>query len=152
MSVLKQSILRYVAYPLCKGWWFVTRPHTRGVKCLLRCQGKILLVRPGYGHRSWSIPGGAIQKDESVLVAASRELSEEVGIVIPPEQWRVFATYTQTIEYKNDTVTCVYAETNDMQYTVDAFEVVAARWCAIDVLPTPLTPSVRKILTLYEQA
>ena len=64
--------------PVRRFYWFVFRPQTRGVKVLILWQGKALLVRLGYAHRSWTIPGGGVHSEESYEEAARREIKEEV--------------------------------------------------------------------------
>jgi 8-oxo-dGTP pyrophosphatase MutT (NUDIX family) len=55
-----------------------------GVKGLcLNSEGKVLLVecqRKKSGEKYWDLPGGRIQKGETVLGALQRELEEEVGL------------------------------------------------------------------------
>ncbi len=53
-----------------------------GVGALVIRDGKILLVKRKYppGKGRWSIPGGHVEVDESILEAARRELLEETGI------------------------------------------------------------------------
>jgi 8-oxo-dGTP pyrophosphatase MutT (NUDIX family) len=45
--------------------------------------GRALLVEPTYKDY-WEIPGGSVEKDESPLAAASREIKEELGLSHPP--------------------------------------------------------------------
>ena len=40
----------------------------------------ILLVRQNYGQQYWSLPGGAMEPDESIDEAAIREVKEEAGL------------------------------------------------------------------------
>jgi ADP-ribose pyrophosphatase YjhB (NUDIX family) len=44
--------------------------------------GRVLLVEPS-GRPGWSIPGGKVEADESPWAAATRELSEELGLDQP---------------------------------------------------------------------
>ena len=41
--------------------------------------GKVLLLKPSY-KEYWTIPGGAVENDESPLEACIREAKEEIGI------------------------------------------------------------------------
>lgn len=43
---------------------------------------RILLVRQEYGHRLWSLPGGAVERQESPVAAAVRETAEETGLAV----------------------------------------------------------------------
>lgn len=58
----------------------VLHPRTRGVKCLVRHDGELLLVRHAYGTRAWDVPGGFARRGESFTDAARRELREELAI------------------------------------------------------------------------
>lgn len=53
-----------------------------GVAVLLRSQGRLLvgLRRGEYGGGSWSVPGGKLERAETPLACAVRELREETGI------------------------------------------------------------------------
>lgn len=43
-------------------------------------QGRILCVHHSYGQERWSLPGGKVEKGESLYGAARRELHEETGL------------------------------------------------------------------------
>ena len=47
-------------------------------------EGRLLVVKAHY-KKHWSLPGGIIDKGEMPLVAALREVKEEVGLTIPAE-------------------------------------------------------------------
>lgn len=51
--------------------------------CIVSKDGKLLLgmKKRGFGAGRWNGFGGKVDNDETVLVAANRELTEEVGIV-----------------------------------------------------------------------
>lgn len=49
--------------------------------CVVHCKGKFLFVEEiEYGKRTLNQPAGHLEKDESILQGASRELYEETGI------------------------------------------------------------------------
>ena len=59
----------------------IRRPHTAGVKVVLRRGDDVLLVRHTYGRRSeWDLPGGFLNEDEDPQDAALREIGEELGL------------------------------------------------------------------------
>jgi 8-oxo-dGTP pyrophosphatase MutT (NUDIX family) len=65
--------------------------------------GRVLLFRAALASRSaehwWELPGGGIEPGESYAEAAAREIREETGLQISPDQvgpprWRRSATWT----------------------------------------------------------
>jgi 8-oxo-dGTP pyrophosphatase MutT (NUDIX family) len=74
------------------------------VRVVLRDRGgRILLFRARLASRSpqdwWELPGGGIEPGESYQQTAVRELAEETGLVVSPDQvgpprWRRTATWT----------------------------------------------------------
>jgi ADP-ribose pyrophosphatase YjhB (NUDIX family) len=68
-------------YLVLRPWWFLTRPHTRGVKVVVRCGEQVLLIRHTYARRDqWDLPGGFLRPDEEAEPALRRELVEELGL------------------------------------------------------------------------
>lgn len=63
------------------------------------CCGKILLVRrKGHPFRDyWAMPGGFfdVDKDESLVHTAQRELSEETGLGCPPGMFKLFDVFSE---------------------------------------------------------
>lgn len=147
MDTIAQTVIR-TAHRFLVGWWFLTRPNTHGVKCLVVCaDNKVLLVKQSYGDSRWSVPGGGVKKYETNEHAAKREMLEEVGI---DAAIQYIGTYQQKIEYKNDTV-FVYAVTlsNRPRVTIDNREVINYGWFSMKNLPTQVRPSVKNIVDMY---
>ena len=77
------------AHRVLRVWWFARRPHTRGVKCLLRHDGRVLFIRHTYGDRRvWELPGGGVARGETPAAAVVREAREELGVT---PAWRPVA-------------------------------------------------------------
>lgn len=149
MKTIRQRTLRAL-YPLKVAWWFWTRPNTKGVKCLLFHENRVLLVKLAYAHRQWSIPGGGVDAGESYAEAAIREVREEVGIELSAVT--LIGTYTQSIQYKNDTVHCFMAEVDSADFSIDEFEVSAARWFSLaEIESMDVAASVPRIIQLVRE-
>lgn len=79
----------------------IARPLTLGVRCLVvREDGHVLMVRHTY-LPGWYLPGGGVDRGETIEAAVARELHDEVGVV-PLERPRLFHTYSNFREHKSD--------------------------------------------------
>jgi 8-oxo-dGTP diphosphatase len=63
-------------------------------------EGRILCVRMNYATRAWTTPGGRVELGESPLDALKREVLEESGLDVVPEE--LVGVYSKP--YKNDIV------------------------------------------------
>jgi 8-oxo-dGTP diphosphatase len=148
-----------VAHAGLRVWWFVRRPDTRGVKCLLRHEGRVLFIRHTYGDRRvWELPGGGIARGETPEQAAAREAREELGVVVA---WHPVTV----VEIRDHKLTRLHVFTADLPgsgasdpavrdrssaiaLTIDPGEIAEARWAAPDDPPRPLSPSTAAILEI----
>ncbi len=94
LYILSGRTIAVVGYPLFFAY-FRLFPSRRVRVLVVGNQGRILLLRGWLGFQKWSLPGGGCKKGESDQEAASRELLEETGIKITPDQ------FTFLGEYKN---------------------------------------------------
>lgn len=74
--------------------------------CVVHCKGKFLFVEEiEYGNRTLNQPAGHLEKDETILAGASRELFEETGIraemqkLVKIYQWRAPQSQTDYIRF-----------------------------------------------------
>ena len=74
-----------VAYRLLQAWWFCRRPAGHGAAVAVWSGDRLLVVRTSY-RRHLDLPGGGIERLETPLMAAVRELREETGLLAPPEE------------------------------------------------------------------
>ncbi|GAA2612772.1 hypothetical protein GCM10010399_49570 [Dactylosporangium fulvum] len=124
--------------------------YTIGAVVLVRDPevSRILLLRqpPGAG---WSLPAGLMDRGETPIECAARELGEETGIKLPTERLRP-ANPNAVVHTRGQWVDMVFeteVEPED-EYTVDAAEVLEAAWHRLDNLP-PLTVSTSNLLAHY---
>ncbi len=127
-------------------YWFIFRPHTRGVKCLVQTDGSYLLIQTSYSGKCWTLPGGGIQPRELVEDAARREVREEVGVVL--NEIKILGSYESSAEYKRDTIYLTYAEILNQDIAVHTGEVSVARWFPMNALPQEQSRALRESLAL----
>jgi 8-oxo-dGTP diphosphatase len=63
------------------------KPVVEVVCAIIESEGKVLAVRRKKGEKMeglWEFPGGKIQRDENLLSSITREIMEELGIIIEP--------------------------------------------------------------------
>jgi 8-oxo-dGTP diphosphatase len=62
-------------------------------------EGRVVLVReeyPAWGGPFWNVPSGRVERGETPAEGAARELAEETGLVVAPEELVVVSTVTTT--------------------------------------------------------
>lgn len=74
-------------------WFVYFRFSSRRSRVLVVAEGQLLLVRDWLGGSSWGLPGGGAKRSEPIEVSAQRELLEEVGLQIEPNQLRPLGDY-----------------------------------------------------------
>jgi 8-oxo-dGTP pyrophosphatase MutT (NUDIX family) len=127
-------------------YWFVFRPQTQGVKCVIQQDGRWLMIRNSYGKGHWTFPGGGVNRSEDPADAAIREVREEVGIDLGSVE--PIGTYQSNIQFKHDTVHCYVATVLRPDHQIDMTEVIESGWFSPDALPSFTGNAVREIKAL----
>jgi len=130
-------------------YWFVFRPRTRGVKCVVSHDGRWLMIRNSYGRGHWTFPGGAVDRGEDPAHAAAREVREEVGIGLGSV--RSIGEYFTDAQYKRDTVYCFAAVVTSDTFAIDPAEIAEARWISPRDLPEFRGANVDRVVAMLEQ-
>jgi 8-oxo-dGTP diphosphatase len=137
-------LLRVIA-PGMRLWWRIRKPKTFGVKALLLHpdrSGRFLVVRHSYSDPSrWGLPGGGYKPSkETPEEAASREIAEELALLVPSDAFRVLDTLVTTLEGKRDTLTILRAAAPDATVSPSP-ELAEVRWIEnVDQLePAPVS-------------
>ena len=110
--------------------------------------GRLLLLRQPPG-RSWGLPAGLLKKGEPPAVGAARELHEESGVVIAPDD--LTPAVPNAIVHAKGWVDMMFLGSVPASTTplvVDGGEVLEAGWFPLDDLPR-LTPNTAKVLGVY---
>ena len=142
-----KKIFYKIINPFRTAYWFVFRPKTRGIKCLIENNGRFLMIRNSYGHRQWIFPGGGVDKNELPEKAAQREAREEVSVQVA--NLVPLGEYFSTRQYKKDTVYCYYGKVNSDYFKIDNDEVSEAAWFTEKDIPELRSSAVDKVLNLY---
>src|SRR5687767_15733073 len=73
-----------VGFRIARLWWRLRRPDHDGAMVAVWLDGRVLAVQQSYRtNPSW--PGGGIRRGEGPLEAARRELREELGLAVRPD-------------------------------------------------------------------
>ena len=136
-----------VGYFALQLWWLIRRPHTAGVKVVVRRGDDVLLVRHTYGRRSeWDLPGGFLNEDEDPQDAALREIGEELGL--RAERPVALGVTVLRSAGRRDTRHGFAADADPgaTGLDVDGGEIAQARWFAHDALPPATSDYTRRMV------
>jgi 8-oxo-dGTP pyrophosphatase MutT (NUDIX family) len=129
-NFLRRTAYR-LGYPLARAWWWLTRPSAEGVAVAVIAEGTVLVVRQSF-RAGLGLVGGGRGADEPPSVAAARELAEEVGLAVRPDQLRPAATITLVHESRPLLVHLFELELVLRPAVIpDGAEVVATEWIGL---------------------
>ena len=137
MRRLKPLVYKY-GYEILRVYWFLFRPKTSGVRCVVLNKDKILLVRHTYGSHLWTTVGGGIKANEDLEQAVRREAREEVGLELVVVKKVCEVQYAE--EYKKDTVHVFLSDTLNTELQPDQAEIAEAKWFPLKKLPEDVSP------------
>lgn len=124
---------------------FLFRPVIYGVRVLLVKEGRVLLIRHTY-RSGWHLPGGGIQRRETVETAARREVREETGAEMGQVKLMgIFANFEEGFSGHN------------ILFASEVFEIVGkpdheiaeARFFSSNELPADVFPGHRRRIEEY---
>jgi 8-oxo-dGTP pyrophosphatase MutT (NUDIX family) len=142
-----------LALLLLRAWWFLARPRSAGVRCVLRHRDRILLVRHTYGDRRWMLPGGRVRRGEQPLDTARREMRAELGL--EASDWRVVARLptragyrrrSRSDAYRRHTTHYLAADASSEALRPRAAEIADAGWFVRAALPADHAEAVELAL------
>jgi 8-oxo-dGTP pyrophosphatase MutT (NUDIX family) len=84
MTVTERAgrVLFFLLWPA----FFVYFYHTERTRIILVYEGKLLVIKHWLSDGRWSLPGGGVQSGETPRAGAVREMFEETGIQLHPDQ------------------------------------------------------------------
>jgi ADP-ribose pyrophosphatase YjhB (NUDIX family) len=143
----KRTLIRLM-YPWLRLYWFLVRPKTFGVQCVIRHGNALLLVRNTYGRQQWTFPGGGISRGEAAEDAIRREVREEVGLHLQALQ--SLGAFDAIIDHKRDHVAVFTGVSVDQRITIDTTEILEARWFRPQHFPA-LGPTAARVLAMWQR-
>jgi len=131
--------------PLFFAFSRLTRGMTLGVRVVARDEaGQIMLVRHTYLD-GWWLPGGGVDRGETVQEAAVRELREETGLIASGTP-RLLSVHSNHRFFPNDHVLVFAVDAFEIGERASHGEISDAEWFAPDALPEETTPATRRRL------
>lgn len=125
---------------------------TLGVRCIaLDRQGRVFLVRHTYVP-GWYLPGGGVEKSQTIYDALERELAEEGNLQLSgPAQ--LFGFYLNSTKPRDHIALFVCRDVVQVKAHVPDWEIAETGFFALDALPAGTTPATkRRLAELSSQA
>lgn len=113
---------------------------------IVNSKDQVLLVKHTY-TKGWLLPGGGVQKGESVKAALARELMEEVGLTIHGEP-ELFAIYHNT-KMGGDDYPVIYVVKDFSLIDVVSPEIEQKDWFHYEALPASIGPATQQHIMEY---
>ena len=110
------------------------RPRQGAAAAILDGCGRLLLVKENYDRRRYSLPGGAVEPDETPLEAAIREAREETGLVVRVKH--VVGVYRLGIGFSATLFGCC---ASGDPVRPESGEIAEVGWFPADEIPKPTT-------------
>ncbi len=138
-------MLRLLTRFIFRPWWRLSRGMTVGVRAVVTRDGTVLLVRHSYVP-GWHLPGGGVERGETVLEALTHELIEEANVFLEGEP-RLFGVYSSEPHLRGDHVLLYVADAwrQDGPYK-PGMEILEAAFFPLEDLPDGTTPGTRRRL------
>ena len=141
MSAFRYRVLTRIAHFV----YFFIKGMTIGVRAAcFDDQGRLFLVRHSY-IPGWHMPGGGVERRETVREALAKELREEgnLELTAPP---RLVHVYFNRRTSKRDHVVFYRCEVRQTAPRLKDREIVEAGFFALDALPTGTTSATYRRL------
>lgn len=115
---------------------------TLGVRAVVLEGGGVLLVRHSYA-RGWLLPGGGVERGETIFDALKRELEEEAGVVVG-EGPVLHGFFSNEQNFRGDHVACFVVRRFERIDRARSLEIAEARFFPVQSLPEQTTGGTRR--------
>jgi len=142
------SFVRRRLEPLIRGlfhiYWRFSRGLTVGVRGLvLDADGRVFLVKHSY-VTGWHLPGGGVEKGETLLAALARELREEGNIELTATPALHAIYFNRRISSRDHVAVYVVRSFDQKALPRPNSEIIAHGFFAVDDLPADTSPATRQ--------
>ncbi|MBI2718848.1 MAG: NUDIX domain-containing protein [Rhizobiales bacterium] len=138
-----RTIFRMISKLVLQPWHRQTRAMTLGTRtAVIDGNTQVLLVRHSYAP-GWSLPGGGVERGETLVEAAAREIGEEAGIVAEEEP-RLHGIFLNEPQFPGDHVACFVLRRFRREKRATSLEIAEARFFAVEDLPEGTTGGTRR--------
>jgi 8-oxo-dGTP pyrophosphatase MutT (NUDIX family) len=136
-------VFRAVSKLLLHPWYRLTRGMTLGTRTVVvNGEGGVLLVRHGYAP-GWLLPGGGVERGETIFESAKRELVEEAGI-FAGEEPAFHGLFLNDANFRGDHVAVLVLRKFRQEAFKPNLEIAEARFFAANALPEGTTGGTRR--------
>jgi len=119
-------------------WHRLNRGMTLGTRtAVINDAGEVLLVRHGY-TAGWHLPGGGVERGETVFESARREILEESGIVAE-EELKFHGMFLNDASFRGDHVAVLVLRKFRREPFKPSLEIAEARFFPAQALPEGTT-------------
>lgn len=128
-------------------YWRFARGLTLGVRgVVFDASGRVFLVKHSY-IPGWHLPGGGVERGETLLAALTRELAEEgnIELIGPPELFGVY--WNRRIAWRDHVALYVVRSFRQTAPPQPNREIVAHGFFATDALPEDTSRGTRARIT-----
>jgi 8-oxo-dGTP pyrophosphatase MutT (NUDIX family) len=134
------KIILKILYQASRFLLLLFKPVTNGVRVLLVRDGQVLLVKHIYEDR-WYLPGGLVERGETLDQATRREVMEEVGASL--DDLQLFGAYSNFEEGRNDHIIVFISQEFNLNGQSD-HEIEAIAFYPFDKLPEKISSGSKK--------
>ncbi len=120
-------------------WIRNTISPTNRVRVIVVNKTKILLIKGVIGTGDWSLPGGGVNRGETLVSAARRELQEETGICVGEDELKYSTSLRSRLKFSAPIFVVNLPSASNLTIS-RRWEIKDVGWFDLNDLPRELSP------------